>query len=58
MSIVSLGELVGCSFSEYPNVRRWYRAMTADESWRAVNADFLALAESVHVQGQSFVGLA
>jgi glutathione S-transferase len=56
-SITSLGELIGLSFAQYPNVRRWYRAVTTDASWRAINAGFLAFAEMVRLDGRSFVGL-
>lgn len=54
-SILSLGELVGCSFERYQNVRSWYLAVTELESWQRVNAEFSNLARSLH--GQGFVGL-
>lgn len=54
-SILSLGELVGCSFAGYPQVRSWYAAVNDLESWRTVNADFSELASSL--RGQGFVAL-
>jgi glutathione S-transferase len=54
-SILSLGELVGCTFEAYPNVRRWYDAMREDPSWAKINAAFEGFAASL--RGQSFVGL-
>jgi glutathione S-transferase len=56
-SIVSLGELIGFSLAQYPNVRRWYRAITTDPSWAAINTSFLGFAEMVRLSGQTFVGL-
>lgn len=55
VSILSLGELVGCSFQQYLNVRNWYLAVTKLESWQAVNAEFNGFARSL--QGQCFVAL-
>lgn len=55
VSILSLGELVGCSFQHYPNVRNWYLAVTKLESWQAVNAEFSGFARSL--RGQCFVAL-
>lgn len=54
-SILSLGELVGCSFEPYQNVRNWYLAVTKLGSWQAVNAEFSGFARSL--QGQGFVPL-
>ncbi len=54
-SIISLGELVGCRFEGYPNVRRWCAALNDLESWRGVNADFRHFAQSL--QGNRFVQL-
>jgi glutathione S-transferase len=55
VSILSLGELVGCTFEEYANVRRWYRGVSTSPSWSAVNGPFMGFAESV--RGQALVGL-
>ncbi len=54
-SILSLGELVGCNFQPYSNVRKWYQAVTELESWQAVNGEFSGFARSL--EGQSFVAL-
>ena len=54
-SIVGLGELVRCSFADYPNVRRWYRAVTGQPCFTEVNGAFLGFAESLG--GQSFAEL-
>lgn len=40
VSIVSLGELVGCSFERYANVERWYRRIVALPSWTDINRTF------------------
>jgi glutathione S-transferase len=56
-SILSLGELIGVSLASYPNVRRWYRTITADASWTSINRDFLGFADMVRINGQSFVVL-
>jgi glutathione S-transferase len=54
-SILSLGELVGCSFDGYPNVRRWYDSVRGDASWAAVNIAFEGFAASL--RGRSVVEL-
>jgi glutathione S-transferase len=54
-SILSLGELVGCRFDAYPQVRRWYGAIQELESWRGVNTDFSGFATSL--RGHAFVAL-
>jgi glutathione S-transferase len=36
--ILSLGEVIGCSFAGYPNVQRWYRTMRARPNWQSTNA--------------------
>ena len=36
--ILSLGELIGCSFAEWPNVQRWYGQMQARPNWKIANA--------------------
>jgi glutathione S-transferase len=50
-AILSLGELVGCAFADYPNVRRFYQDVTTEPDFAAVNADFLAFAASVRTKG-------
>lgn len=51
--IVSLGELVGCDFAGYPNVRRWLATMKALPNWAAVHADHDGLRASL--QAKPFV---
>jgi glutathione S-transferase len=50
---VSAGELIGCSFSGYPNVARWLSNMKALPSWEKVNKPFYELAAST--KGKQFV---
>ena len=38
--IVSIGELVGCDFAEYPNIKAWLGRMKALRSWAPVNEVF------------------
>ena len=38
--IVSIGDLIGCDFAAYPNVRRWLGNMRKLKSWDTVNAMF------------------
>jgi glutathione S-transferase len=53
--IVTLGELVGCDFAEYPNIRRWLGKIRQLGTWASVNAAFEGFAagnvgkEFVHV---------
>ena len=54
-SILSLGELVGCSLDAYPNVKRWYGNITSLPSWTAINQAFQGFASSL--RDQQFVGL-
>jgi len=35
--IVSLGEVIGCNFAEYPNVARWYDRMKSLPNWEKAN---------------------
>ncbi len=35
--LVTLGEVVGCSYADYPNVRRWVGNMKALKSWAKVH---------------------
>jgi glutathione S-transferase len=54
-ALLSAGELVACTFADWPNVRRWYEDVMRDEAMRAVNETFLAMAEAA--RGRSFVPL-
>ena len=38
--IVSIGELVGCDFADYPNVRAWLGRLKQLRTWKEVNAAF------------------
>jgi glutathione S-transferase len=38
--IVSIGELIGCDFSVYPNIKRWLENMKKLKSWNQVNEVF------------------
>jgi hypothetical protein len=38
--IVSIGELIGCDFSAYPNLKRWLENMKNLKSWNQVNQVF------------------
>jgi glutathione S-transferase len=46
-SIISLGELVGCVFEGFPNVRRWYDNVTNQPSWLRINDPFKGYAASI-----------
>lgn len=46
-SILTLGEVIGCQYSEYPNIRRWFGNMKAVPSWPKVNKPFYDWVESV-----------
>jgi glutathione S-transferase len=37
--ILSIGDWIGQSFEEFPNVKRWLATMTARPSWKAVEQD-------------------
>ena len=50
---LTLGEVIGCDFAAYPNVRRWLARMKALKSWQPVNAT-LDGAAAAH-KGESFV---
>jgi glutathione S-transferase len=43
--LVSLGELVGCEFGDYANIRRWLADLRQLQSWDRVNEVFQGLAE-------------
>src|SRR5688572_4569217 len=38
--IVSIGELIGCDFADYPNVRAWLGRLKQLRSWKDTNAVF------------------
>jgi len=37
---VSIGELVGCDLSAYPNIKRWLGNMKRLKSWKEINEVF------------------
>ena len=39
-AVVSIGELVGCDYSTYPNIKRWLDNMKRLKSWDQVNEVF------------------
>jgi glutathione S-transferase len=48
--IVTLGEVIRCDFSAYPNIRRWLANMKKLPSWPSVNEAFYGLVEAVKAQ--------
>ncbi len=36
--LISLGEVIGCTFTAYPDVVRWYDRMKSRPNWEAANA--------------------
>ena len=53
--LVTLGEVVRCNFSAYPNVERWLNNMKKLKSWPKVNEVFYGLVNSV--KDQPFVAV-
>lgn len=39
-SMISIGEVIGCDFSKYPNVERWLNGVKALPNWAKVNEAF------------------
>ncbi|HEY6729030.1 MAG TPA: glutathione S-transferase family protein [Polyangiaceae bacterium] len=52
ISLLTLGEIVGCDFAEYPNVARWVANMKKLKSWQPVNAALYSFRDAV--SGQTF----
>ncbi len=52
---VSIGEIIRCDLSAYPNVRRWLERIKQLKSWPRVNEVFNGFAASV--KDQPFIGL-
>lgn len=48
--IVTLGELVGCDFAAYPNVRRWLATMKRLPNWARTNEVFYGLRDQLKQQ--------
>lgn len=53
--MLSLGEVVGCTFAAYPNVRRWYDRMKELPHWQAANAGVFSWADLA--RGPAYVNL-
>ena len=54
-AFLTVGEVVGCSFADYPNVQRWLGRMKALRSWKEVNATLDGVV-AAH-KGESFVSV-
>lgn len=52
ISLLTLGEIVGCDFAAYPNVARWVANMKKLKSWEPVNAALYSFRDAV--AGQTF----
>ena len=50
--LVTLGELINCDFSKYPNVQRWLNNVKKLPSWSKVNEAFYGLREQL--KGKQF----
>ena len=48
--LVTLGEVIKCDFSKYPNVTRWLNNVKKLKSWPKVNEVFYGLCDSVKEQ--------
>lgn len=53
--IASLGDVVGCSFAEWPNVQRWLAGMRARPNWAATNGALQGWVEMA--RGPDYVNL-
>jgi glutathione S-transferase len=51
--VVGVGELIGCTFSQYANISHWMDRMKALKSWGQVHETFNGFAASM--KGQKFV---
>ena len=47
ISLVTLGEVIKCDFSKYPNITRWVGNMKKLKSWDKINEVFYSVAGSV-----------
>lgn len=48
--LLTLGEVIGCDFSKYPNVERWLNNMKRLPSWPQVNEALYELADALKEQ--------
>ena len=53
--MISLGEVIGCTYGGYPNIARWYGRMKDRPNWRTVNAALYGWAEAA--RGPAYVTL-
>jgi len=51
--ILSVGEVIGCTFSAFPNVVAWYDRVKALPNWQSANAGVYGWAE--HAKGPEYV---
>jgi glutathione S-transferase len=49
-SLATLGEVIGCEFSAYPNVERWLNNIRKLDSWKKVNEAHYGFASAVKDQ--------
>jgi glutathione S-transferase len=47
IGLLTLGEVVGSNFAEYPNIRRWLGNMKKLKSWGSVNEALYGLRDAV-----------
>lgn len=45
--IISLGEAIGCTFSDYPNIVAWYDRIKALPNWQSANAGLYEWANDI-----------
>jgi len=50
VGLVTLGEVIHCDFSKYPNVQRWLNNMKKQPSWDKINEAFYGLVNAVKDQ--------
>ena len=53
--LVTLGEVIHCDFSKYPNIQRWLNNMKKQPSWAKINEAFYGLVNAV--KDQQFVAV-
>ena len=53
--IISLGEVIGCKFAAYPNIRRWYERMHKQPAWKDANSGVFYWADAV--KGPAYVAI-
>jgi glutathione S-transferase len=53
--LVSLGEVTGCKFANYPNIQSWYERMRKQPSWKDANAGVFFWADAA--KGPAYVAV-